>query len=169
MSVATHHIQDMQEHRRQLTQYGAIPWSQPGAGPASDNSWHVDPYKIREDTYHEGNSVLLEMAQRFKIRYKCHFNVRKYPFDQHKCKISLRMMAGQEKINIKQEKPGLSGRQLLIGKREIREFSVITVEAKNTKYGRLGLSNLSSNLKNQSTNSTQETFEIIIQNFVKFQ
>jgi hypothetical protein len=129
------------------------------AASSSNHSWIIAPNEIKYS--HDGNRILLQMTQRFKIHYKCHFNVRKYPFDQHKCEIGMKMMEGQETINIKQDLPVLSGRELLTGKWEVREYNVETVETKKTKYYNQEHS-ISIHNSGSPINSTQETFTIII-------
>lgn len=119
----------------------------------------IDPYKIREDLYYDGNNTRLEMTQRFKIDYKCLFNVQKYPFDQQECAIGLKMMTGQENINIREEPPPA----LLTGNEQIKDFELVGIKTNKTTYTyhqHLFSSYIS---KETPKKQTHEAFSIIIQ------
>ena len=97
------------------------------ASAKTESSQLIDPYKIREDTYLDGDSTILEITQRFKIDYKCDFYVRKYPFDRHECCIGLEMATGQDSISIEEDKVN----SILIGNKKVKEFKITDVQAKS--------------------------------------
>ena len=134
------------------------------ASARSNLSKLIDPYKIREDTYHDGSNTILEINQRFKIDYKCHFYVRKYPFDRHQCCIGLEMVSGHGVINI--VKNGHS--KILTGNRAVKEFNITSVEDSNKTCKDIFLSHYGRSSRSWETsidlpsNSNQQAFSILI-------
>ena len=134
------------------------------------SSMSVNPYEIREDAYYDKNNNQLEMAQRFKIDYKCLFKVHKYPFDQHECHIALRMMPGQENVNLIEYPPP----SLLTGSKQVKDFEIVMVKTCKTTYtnhqhsfsSHHAVDHIRSVIYHTDIshiNRTQETFTIIIQ------
>ena len=132
------------------------------ASARSESSRTIDPFKIREDTYLNGNSTILEMSQRFKIDYKCDFYVRKYPFDRHECCIGLEMASRQDRINIEEDKPS----SLLTGSTEVKEFNIINVETRRSPCNKIILKYHESSSRRPEVplvNSMPNTFSIVIE------
>merc|ERR1739844_654878 len=50
-----------------------------------------DPLQTFEDNIYRGSENPLEISQRFRVEYDCLFKLEKFPFDQQRCNISLKM------------------------------------------------------------------------------
>ena len=112
---------------------------------APDSYTSIDPFEVWEDLYYIGNNTRLEMTQRLKIHYKCHFHLTKYPFDQHTCEFGLGVMNGQESIKIRELPPAT----LLTGNKEVKDFEIVGVKTNHTNESFSIVMQLKRNSKDQ--------------------
>ena len=91
-----------------------------------NEAFRLIPYATHEHLSYDGPSSELEVRQRFRILYKCTYQLLNYPFDEQRCHLEMKIKAlNGRNVTFQKDFPGV----LQIGEELIKQFKIVNMNS----------------------------------------